>query len=210
MLNVLIVIIVVGVLWSVWGFFGSRVEQADYTVTKKMPGYEVRTYPAHLVAQTTVEGSYDQALNEGFRIVAGYIFGGNTKKEKIAMTAPVAIQSAEKDVSQKIAMTAPVLASIEGTSHVISFGMPRGYTLETLPVPQDKRVKIVMVPEKMYAALRFSGWRSNARTQRMQEKLLAFLKHNSVTAVGAPVYAGYNAPWTPPWMTRNEVLVEIQ
>lgn len=126
------------------------------------------------------------------------------------MTAPVAIQNAEENTSEKIAMTSPVLASIEGTSHVISFGMPRGYTLDTLPEPQDKRVKIVMVPQKTYAVLRFFGWRSNARTQRMQEKLLALLKRDSVTAVGAPIYAGYNAPWTPPWMTRNEVLIEIQ
>lgn len=207
MINILIALVVIIGLWSIWGFFGSRVEQADYSVVKKMNGYEIREYPAHIVAQTTVEGSYDESMSAGFRIVAGYIFGGNTKKESIAMTAPVVAQTGES--SEKIAMTAPVVATKEGGSQIISFGMPRSYTLETLPTPNDKRVKIVMIPAKKYAVMQFSWYRSDAKIKSMQAKLLSQLTHDGVVAQGSTAYAGYNAPWTPPWMNRNEVLVEI-
>jgi hypothetical protein len=208
MINTLIALVVIVVLWTVWGFLGSRVEQADYTVLKKMNGYEIREYPAHIVAQTTVQGSYGESMSNGFRIVAGYIFGGNTKKTSIAMTAPVVAQKGGK-TSESIAMTAPVVAMSEGESQIISFGMPRSYTLETLPTPNDSRVKIVMIPTQKFAVRQFSWYRSDARVKRMQEKLLSALAHDKVAAQGSTAYAGYNAPWTPPWMNRHEVLAEI-
>lgn len=211
MVNMLVALIVILVLWSAWGFFSSRVEQTDYTVVKKMNGYEIREYPAHLVAQTTVQGSYGESMNSGFGIVAGYIFGGNTKKENIAMTAPVVAQKGEVNkVSESIAMTAPVMATTDGKSQTISFGMPRSYTLKTLPTPNDPRVKIVMIPTKKYAVMRFSWYSSDARIKNAQKKLLSALALDGVIAEGTVAYAGYNAPGTPPWMTRNEVLVEVK
>ena len=211
MINILITFIVIVTLWSAWGFLGSRVEQTEYTVIKKMNGYEIREYPAHIVAQTTVQGSYGESMGSGFSIVAGYIFGGNIKKESIAMTTPVVAEKGEaKQVSENIAMTAPVVATNEGDSQTISFGMPRSYTLETLPTPNDPRVKIVALPAKKYAVMQFSWYRSDARIKKMQEKLLSMLARDGVAAEGSIAYAGYNAPWTPPWMTRNEVLVELR
>ncbi len=211
MIYIILTFVSILVLWSLWGFFGSRVEQADYTVVKKMSNYEIREYPEHIVAQTTVKGSRGEAMGSGFSIVAGYIFGGNTKKESIAMTAPVVSQKQEVGkVSESIAMTAPVIATSEGDSQIISFGMPKSYTLETLPTPTDPRVKIVMIPTKKYAVMRFSWYRSDARIKQMQEKLLAALADDGVETVGNTSYAGYNAPGTPPWMTRNEVLVEVK
>ena len=211
MISLFITIAIVLVLWSIWGFFGSRVEQADYTVMKEMNEYEIREYPEHIVAQTTVHGSYGESLRSGFRIVAGYIFGGNTKKENIAMTAPVVAQrGGNLQASENIAMTAPVVSTTEGDSQVISFGMPRSYTLETLPTPNDSRVKIVIIPIKKYAVMRFLWYRSDARVKKMQEKLLSVLAQDGVVVEGSVAYAGYNAPWTPPWMTRNEVLVELR
>ena len=183
----------------------SRTEQIQYSVLESKDEYEVRLYPSHIVAQATVEGSYQTALTTGFRIVAGYIFGGNTKKERIAMTAPVM----EQKESVSIPMTAPVMASVEGSSRIIAFGMPRSFTLETLPTPIDPRVKIVTIPEKKMAAIRFSWIRSNTRIQEKKQELLDALKKDSVTVIGEPQYAGYNPPWTPPWMTRHEVMVEI-
>jgi hypothetical protein len=199
-------IIIILALWSLWGFFSSRVEHTDYTVIQKMAGYEIREYPVHIVAQTTVKGTYREALNLGFRIVAGYIFGGNTRKQSIAMTAPV---TAQRDISEKISMTAPVLATTQGDSHIISFGMPRSYTLETLPKPLDPRVEIVPIPLERFAALKFSWSRADARVKIMEIKLLSALARDKVEVAGSPVYAGYNAPWTPPWMVRNAIMVEI-
>jgi effector-binding domain-containing protein len=203
-MNYIYTIIGIVLLWSLWGYFSSKVENTEYTVLESKSEYEVRLYPAHIVAQTTVQGSYKEALNEGFRIVAGYIFGGNTKKEGIAMTAPVI------EKSESIAMTAPVMATVDGELHVIAFGMPKSYTLDTLPVPTDSRVKIVTMPEKKMAAVRFSWIRTDSRVMSKKQQLLDVLKRDKITVIGAPQYAGYNAPWTPPWMTKNEVLVEIK
>lgn len=205
-MKILLIVIVIIMLWSVWGYLSSNVEQAQYTVIKKTDEYEIRQYAAHIEAQTTVEGSYDNALNEGFSIIAKYIFGGNTKKESIAMTAPVREQ---KQSSEKIAMTAPVVASTQGDSRIISFVMPKNYSLATLPTPNDPRVRLVEVPEKKMAVLRFSWFRNSERIQKMEEQLLTSLAKDTVTTVGSPSYAGYNAPWTPPWMARNEVMIEI-
>lgn len=224
-MNILYTVIGLIVLWSIWGYFSSRVENAKYSVIESKSEYEIRLYPEHIVAQTTVKGTYDEALNQGFRIVAGYIFGGNTKKESIAMTAPVIEKSvtqnsasektsvekntAEKLQGESIAMTSPVMANIEGDGHTIAFGMPRSYTLETLPVPNDSRIKIVTIPEKKMAVIRFSWFRNTARVQSKKQILIDVLKRNNIKIIGEPQYAGYNAPWTPPWMTRNEVLVEV-
>lgn len=210
-MNTLYIIIGIIIVWSVWGYFGSRVETTQYSVleskSESQKGYEIRLYPEHIVAQTVVEGSYKEALNKGFRIVAGYIFGGNTKKEKIAMTSPVVEKGT---LSESIAMTSPVMVSVEGESHTIAFGMPRSYTLETLPIPNDSRVQLVTIPEKKMAVVLFSWSRADSRVQSKKNELLDLLKKDNVTIVGEVQYAGYNAPWTPPWMARNEVMVEIK
>ena len=205
-LYTLIGLVIIIILWSAWGYFSSQVEMTEYSVIESKSNYEIRLYPEHIVAQTVVKGPYQEALNQGFRIVAGYIFGGNSKKQSIAMTAPVT----DMGSSEAIAMTAPVMATVDGESHTIAFGMPRSYTLETLPIPNDSRVTLVTIPEKKMAALRFSWWRTDARVQAKKQELLATLAADKVTVIGAPQYAGYNAPWTPPWMARNEVLVEMQ
>ena len=148
MITILVGFIVVVSLWSLWGFVSSRVEQADYTILKKTSDYEIREYPAHIVAQTTVKGSYTESLETGFGIVASYIFGGNIKKERISMTSPVVVnQEGGRKVSEQIAMTAPVVSTSEGDSQTVSFGMPKSYSLETLPTPTDPRVQIVMIPK---------------------------------------------------------------
>ncbi len=206
-MNTLYVFISIVILWSIWGYFSSRVESTEYSVLESKENYEIRLYPAHIVAQTVVTGSYQESLNQGFRIIAGYIFGGNTKKESISMTSPVVEKSSR---SESIAMTSPVMATVEGESHTIAFGMPRSYTLETLPTPNDNRIQIVTISEKKMAVVRFSWTSTNSRVQSKKKELLDLLKQDNVTIVGEVQYAGYNAPWTPPWMTRNEVLVEIK
>lgn len=205
--NISIGIILVLILWSIWGYFTSNVEKTEYSVLESKKDYEIRLYPAHIVAQTTVGGTYEEALNKGFSIVAGYIFGGNIKKQSIAMTAPVVEKSGK---SESISMTAPVTESTEGEMHTIAFGMPRSYTIETLPTPTDPRVKIVSIPEKKMAVKSFYWYRTESRVLSKKKELLDNLKRDNITSIGEPQYAGFNAPWTPPWMTHNEVLVEIK
>ncbi len=207
-MQTIITILIIVILWSLWGYFTSRVEQADYKVLSKNADYEVREYSEHIVAETAVSSSsFRGSMNSGFSIVAGYIFGANTKSAKIAMTAPVVEQARS---SEKIAMTAPVTVNTKGDSRVIAFGMPRSYTMDTLPTPTDPRVKLRLVPKAKVAVLRFSWSRSESRVEKMKAKLAEYLKRDGVETVGIPSYAGYNAPWTPPWMNRNEILVEIK
>jgi len=188
---ILITTLSVILLWSLWGYFSSRVAQAQYTVIAKTQDYEIRLYAEHLEAQTAVEGPNSVAMNSGFRIIARYIFGGNKN-------------------NQSISMTAPVLASIEGKADTLAFIMPKPFTLQTLPTPQDPRVKIVNIPEKKVAALRFRWYRSDSRLSAMRTRLLASLARDGIATKNRPVYAGYNAPWTPFWMTRHEILVDIE
>ncbi len=205
--TIVVACIVIFILWNIWGYFASNVEQAEYSLLKKVDGYEIRIYAPHIVAQTPVSGGYEDALNNGFRIIAGYIFGGNTSNQKVAMTAPV---TEGKVTGESIAMTAPVTSAREGEARTVAFVMPKDYTLDTLPVPNDSRVKLVQMPERTMAVLAFSWYRSTARVQKMEGELLTALKRDGVSVVGAPTFAGYNAPWTPPWMVRNEVMVEVK
>lgn len=207
-LLILSVIVALIVIWSLVGYFTSNAEQAKYSVLKKANGYEIRNYPAHIVAQTAVEGTSinGDTFNKGFSIIAGYIFGGNVTKEHIAMTAPVAAQGS----AEKIAMTVPVTASAEGNEQIISFVMPSGYTLATLPTPNDPRIELVEVPEQKIAALTFSWYRTDSRFEKMQKQLFADLARDDIEITGTPTFAGYNPPWTPPWMNRNEIMVRVQ
>ncbi len=207
-LIILLVLVALVIIWSLVGYFTSDTEQAKYSVLKKADGYEIRNYSAHIVAQTVIEGINvnGDAFNRGFRIIAGYIFGGNVRKESIAMTAPVVAQVS----SEKIAMTAPVTASANGTSQTVSFVMPSGYTIATLPIPTDSRIKLVEVPEQKVAVLRFSWYRTDSRFEKMRIKLFADLTRDNIEIIGTPIFAGYNPPWTPPWMNRNEIMVQVK
>jgi len=126
-------------------------EEPAFRVVLGDGAFEVRDYPALLAAEVTVGGSRDEASNAGFRLLAGYIFGGNTRRQSIAMTAPV-IQ--ERAPGETIAMTAPVIQTGGDSEWIVRFVMPGAYTRETLPTPNDRRVRIVPVPPRRFAVLR--------------------------------------------------------
>jgi hypothetical protein len=194
------------ILWSLYGYFSSNVESAQYKVIEKKKGYEIRLYSPQILAQTKVKGEYDYALNQGFRILAKYIFGNNVKKESIAMTAPVV---EEKNISENIAMTTPVVSNIDGEYHTITFSMPKKYNINNLPKPIDNRIEILSIPEKKMAVKRISFLRTYDVISKNKNIFIQQLKQDNIKTVGEVKYAGYNAPWTPPWMIRNEVMVEI-
>jgi SOUL heme-binding protein len=203
-----LVAILLFLLWIAYGYFSVRsIEEPAYTVRDIRDGYEVRVYAPHIVAEVHVSGTYDEALTQGFRQIADYIFGNNTARSAIAMTAPVGEQAS---TSQAIAMTVPVGESESNGEHVISFVMPSTYTLETIPLPNNKKVALRLVPAHAVAALRYSGSTSAAVVAKKKELLLSILKRDGVTATGIPQSAFYNPPWTPPFMRRNEVLVDIK
>lgn len=185
----------------------SHVEKPDYKVIASEGQVEVRRYSPLITAEVTTTGDRDEAISAGFRLLADYIFGNNTKSNKIAMTAPVSQQPQQ---SEKISMTAPVSQQpkAENTWNV-RFVMPSAYTMETLPKPNNDKVDIKKVPAKTYAAIKFSGSKSAKNIRRYEKKLMDYIEDNNLEPVSAPVYAFYNPPWTLPFLRRNEVMYEV-
>lgn len=179
-------------------------EEPVYERERTIQDVEIRRYPALVRATTHVQAdSWKEALDRGFRRLAGYIFGGNRSRAKIPMTAPV-LQEPER-----LGMTVPVTAEPEGGEYVVAFIMPPERTLESLPAPNDPSVKLEEVPPRRVAALRYSGGRSPALLKQKSEELLGILAREGLRTAGAPEYAGYDPPWTLPLLRRNEVWVEL-
>lgn len=189
------------------------VEEPDYSVVETYPDFEVRQYPRYLIAETEVSGDFDEVGNQGFRILAGYIFGDNRQREKIDMTAPVSQRPAQ-DEGEKLEMTAPVTqrpaSGGSGGDYVISFVMPSGYSLDSLPEPKDPRVQLRERPARLMAAHRYTGRWTESNYRRHENRLLKGLRAAGLEPIGEPIYARYNSPFSLWFLRRNEVLVEVE
>jgi predicted RNase H-like nuclease len=181
------------------------IEEPAYKVVQMLDGAEVREYAPTIVAEVSVPGPADEAANQGFRLLAAYIFGANRGERKIAMTAPVT-QAVEP---AKIAMTAPVTQSAEAGGHVIQFTMPSAYTMETLPLPTDPRVRLREVPSTRQAVIRYSGFWTEANNREQLARLQKALQTAGLKPAGEPVYARYDPPWTPWFMRRHEIWLRL-
>ncbi len=194
--------------WIGWTVYVLRAtEHPSYKVLETRKGFEIREYEPYITACVSSTGTHQEALYGGFRVLANYIFGGNTKKESIAMTAPV---TEGVSAGERIAMTAPVTETRTGEDRRVCFTMPSSFTLETLPTPNDARVRFEQVPAKKYAALRFTWYATDDRVARKEEELLNDLKEADIAPASEPMYAGYNDPWSFPLLMRNEILVEVR
>jgi hypothetical protein len=182
----------------------SRVEQPKYTVNRSDGATEIRDYGSMIAAEVEVSGERRAAINEGFRLIAGYIFGANKPNAKIAMTAPV-----EQQAKQTIAMTAPVTQQSRDRSWTVRFIMPKSWTMETLPTPTDDRVKLVPLPSKQMVVIRFSGVANDALIATKTSELRQYAADNKLSLRGEPVLAFYNPPWTLPFFRRNEIMLEL-
>jgi len=190
----------------------SGTEEPAFTEVERVGAIEIRAYGERLAAQTVVSGSSEAARNRGFQRLAGYIFGGNTSRSSIAMTAPVAqtAGAAAQGRSQSIAMTAPVAQGAVGQDRwTIQFFMPSEYSLATLPVPRDPAVVLTVVPAETYAVLRFSGLGSARTVAEKQAELDVALIGSQWISAGDPVAWFYDPPWTLPPLRRNEVAVRV-
>jgi hypothetical protein len=184
-------------------------EEPKHTSEQLTERVELRRYGTRIAAETTVASGEDAARSEGFRRLAGYIFGKNHDDDKIAMTAPVA----QSKAGQKIAMTAPVGQSAAGPANgegwVIRFFMPSKWTMETLPEPNDDRVRLIEVPAETFAVLRFSGDRGPRAVQARTAELMEALRATGFEADGEPTAWFYDPPWTLPFRRRNEIAVPV-
>ncbi len=179
------------------------IEEPAYTLVQRYAQFEVRRYAPCIEAQTLVSGSAESAGNQGFRLLAGYIFGHNTGARQIEMTAPVA-QS-----PTRIAMTAPVAQSPATGGYMVAFTMPSNWTLQTLPQPSDARVTLRSVPQRTVAVIRYSGTWSQSRYEQYLHRLEAALEREGLHWHGEPLWARYDPPWKPWFLRRNEIWLEL-
>ena len=182
-------------------------EEPAYTVTEQSGDFELRRYDPMIVAETLVSGSMDEASGSGFRLIADYIFGNNTVPNggngKISMTAPVTMAAQ----SEEISMTAPVSMKRLSGKWRLHFVMPREYTLDTLPRPNNPAVTLREVPATDYAVIRFSGLAGEGKVASKTAALEAWMAERGLEALGSPELARYNPPWTLPFLRRNEVMI---
>ena len=182
------------------------IEEPAYDVVQKLgERVEIRRYAAYVVAEVLIAGPADEAGNRAFPILAGYIFGKNKGERKFAMTAPVT----QTSTPATFAMTAPVTQSAADGGTLVRFVLPKEVTLATAPEPIDERVTLREVATHTLAAIRYSGFWSQANDAEQLEQLSAALRAAKLTWAGEPVLARFNAPWTPWFLRRNELWLKL-
>ena len=184
------------------------IDEPTFVVARQLDGVDVREYAPYLVAEVVVPGPASDAGNEGFKLLAGYIFGKNKGERKLTMTAP-ATQTVQTAKPQKIEMTAPVMQAATEGGYVVQFVMPAEFTLETLPEPTDPRVHLRAVPAARFAVIRYSGFWSDSNYEAHLATLRNAVEAAGLTTTGEPVYSRYDPPWKPWFMRRNEIWLKL-
>ena len=182
-------------------------EQPHYEVIKKDGDFEIRKYDSYVVAKTTVKGDFTDSSSKAFRILAGYIFGKNKGNNKISMTSPVEMNP----TPLSIPMTSPVEMNQQEDEYTMSFSMPSNFTIETLPEPVDKRIAFEVVPSRIVASHEYSWFSSRKKNRKKAQELREWLAEYKDYSVNPNyTYAGYNPPWTIPFLRRNEVHIVLR
>ena len=190
-----------------WGTNLSALEEPKYSVLKEYENFEIRNYDSYLVAEVDIEGSYNKSGNEAFRILAGYIFGDNQSSTKMNMTAPVESEAIQP--SERMNMTAPVFSNKNVNGYTYRFVMESKYTQETLPVPNNSKIRITEIKDRVMAVISFSGRWSQKNFEKHEQILVNDLKNEGIGVASEAIYARYNAPFTPWFLRRNEIMYEI-
>lgn len=187
---------VVGTAYFVTKKVQEHTEEPDYDVVREDGAIEIRDYDAMIVAETVKSGYHEKARRMGFQALADYIFARSRPGKKIKMTIPVMQQLAEGDGRTK--------------GWAVRFVMPKKFTLASLPAPGNSDVAIKEVQARRIAAIRFSGNFNATLASKHLMSLYNYLADNNLKQKGDPEYAFYNPPWTPGFMKRNEILIEIE
>ncbi len=183
-------------------------DEPEFRLILKEDKFEIREYAPKIIAQIEIFGDFDDASSRGFKVLADYIFGNNTSNDgnsRIEMTAPVEIEP----ISQKIDMTKPVLTEGNDNNWIVSFIMPNEFTLETLPKPNNKNIRIFSLPKEKYAVIVFSGLIRESSYQEKEKLLNKFIEEKKLKTLGEIKIARYNPPWTLPFFRRNELMIKI-
>jgi hypothetical protein len=192
---------------SVFGV--NTVEEARYDVLMAEDNYELRLYEPMVIAETYVEGDFDEAGNRAFRRLFGYISGDNTSSSEIDMTAPVIANRGGAGNGEKIDMTVPVLEQKSEQGWRYMFVLPASYTIQTAPEPLSEDVILFSQPQNRVAVVRYSGSSNENAIEQKTIQLKQWIAANDLTPVSEPRWAGYNPPWTLPFLRRNEVMMDV-
>ena len=206
-----------GMLFAIWvvssvgcTVFGIRTaEEAGYEVLGEYGQFEIREYKELVIAETSVDARYEEAGNIAFRRLFAYISGKNVSKAKIDMTTPVMAKEGASIDGEKVAMTTPVLGERQEQGWRYVFILPGSYSIETAPVPSDPLVTLAVMPKKKVAVIRYSGsWNEESMRQKSKE-LVNWSRTNGLKPESKPRSAGYDPPWTIPFLRRNEIMIDV-
>jgi len=189
------------------------IEEPAFEVVRKIDNVEIRRYAPYVVAEVTVNASADEAGNQAFPILAGYIFGKNKGERKMAMTAPVIQSSApviQSSAPVKLDMTAPVTQVAVPGGYLVQFVLPKNVSLTSAPEPVDTRVKLREIAAASWAVITYSGTWSQSNFDENLGALRKALKTADIATQGEPVLSRYNGPFTPWFMRRNEVWLALR
>lgn len=152
--------------------------------------FEIRRYPALLVAETIQHGSRDRALGNGFGLLADYIFAESREGDELPMMVPV------------------LGSAVEGGDWKIRFLMPADQTRETLPEP-GPGVAIAEIPERELAIIKFSGKPDDKTLAAKEAELRLWIAAQGRDAAGPVEHGYYNSPLRPGPMRQNEVMIPL-
>ena len=168
----------------------SNIETYSYVIKKKYSTFEIRNYEETLFTSVKLSTSgYKNSSSKGFSILAGYIFGGNERKEKISMTSPVAMTLED--------------------SITMMFMVPKDLKKEMLPKPNQSIIEFKKEPAKTVAAISFRGWANDKKIENYKQKLKVALDAEGIAYTNRFYFLGYNAPYEV-FNRKNEIIVELQ
>ena len=205
-----VVLCVSCIMLSACSVFGIRdTEEAEYIVIKQDGDFQLREYAELVVAETVIESDFDHAGKVAFNRLFEYISGENVQSQKIAMTAPVVLNSEPKR-SQKISMTAPVIKQKQNSVWRYYFVLPDVLSLSTAPSPINPDVQIKEIPSKLVASIQYTGLWDEETFNQKARLLQSWITENNLESLSSPSFAGYDPPWTLPFFRRNEVLIDVK
>lgn len=179
------------IIQSITIMASAKTEEQKYKVVQSEKDFEIRFYPSATLATVYSSArSYRELSGNGFRTLAGYIFGGNGSDTRISMTSPVHMD-------------------INNSKSSMSFVMPSSYNMENLPKPNDSDVKLEKTDDEYVAAIRFSGYASDIDIKSYSEKLRTLLNENGIAYYGNFRFLGYNPPYQF-FGRRNEIIVSVK
>lgn len=179
------------VRWQLGRLFS---EKARYEIESIDGHFEVRQYAPRVQAETVLNAApWKQSLQEGFERLAHYIDSGNSRRMKIAMTAPVMV----------------TVGATDRATRTVAFKMPDSEPFDSLPTPNDRQITLRRIPARRVASLRYSGRYATEIPAQKRQELLTRVRAAGLLPIGDVSFAGYDPPWTLAWLRHNELLVEL-